>query len=189
MENKNILINDMYKGMLKTYNYISEDRKKQICEDIVQGRFRQIIIKEGIFLDYALLHEDNFKFEENGHGVSGMIYVLKDDNGIWTVWEVDYETGAYYNVSRFDNQIDAYIDAARRRGLNLKLEDFNYDINNTDDMLNIIESAEDFLLAGINFYQGHSAKLEARYALLHLFEKQLYLKDGSKKLSRKKGNK
>ena len=88
---------------------------------------------------------------------------------------------------RFDNQIDAYIEAARRRGLNLKLEDFNYDINNTDDMLNIIEGAEDFLLAGINFYQGHSAKLEARYALLHLFEKQLYLKDSSKKLSRKKG--
>lgn len=185
MKDKNILINEM----LKTYNHVSEDKKKQISEEIVGEKFRQIIIKKGIALDYALLHEDDFKFEENGRGVSGMIYVLKDDNGIWIVWNTDYENGAYYNIKRFDNQIDAYIDAAKRRGFILKLEDFNYDINNTDDMLNIIEGAEDFLLAGINCYEGHSAKLEARYALLKSFEKQLYLKDGSKKLSRKKGNK
>ena len=185
MKDKNILINEM----LKTYNYISEDKEKQISEEIVGEKFRQIIIKKGIALDYALLYEDDFKFEENGHGVSGMIYILKDDNGNWNVGEAVYESGVFDNIRSFDNQIDAYIDAAKRRGLNLKLEDFNYDINNTDDMLNIIEGAEDFLLAGINCYEGHSAKLEARYALLHLFEKQLYLKNGSKKLSRKKGNK
>lgn len=185
MKDKNILINEM----LKTYNHVSEDKKKQISEEIVGEKFRQIIIKKGIALDYALLHEDDFKFEENGRGVSGMIYILKDDNGIWNVWEAVYESGVFDNIRSFDNQIDAYIDAAKRRGFILKLEDFNYDINNTDDMLNIIEGAEDFLLAGINCYEGHSAKLEARYALLKSFEKQLYLKDGSKKLSRKKGNK
>ena len=168
---------------------IDENIKKQIHEDIVGEIFRQIIIKEGVALDYVLLHEDDFQFEEDGNAISGAVHIFKDDNGLWTVWEVDYEYGAYYNVANFNNQIEAYIEAASRRGLNLELEDFNYDINDTDNMLNIVGSAEDFLLAGIEFYdkfyEGHSEKLKERYLLLASLEKQL-LNNKDNKLSRKR---
>ena len=153
-----------------------------VYEDIIQEKFRQMLIKEGIAGDYILLHEDDFEFREDNCGVFGTIGIFKDSNDIWIIWEVD-EYGAYYNIAIFRNQIDAYVNAAKRRGLNLFAEDFKYDMSDRDDMLSTIENAKDFLLAGFKFYDGlhqGQTKLQRRYLQLDSFEKQINNTNGKK---------
>lgn len=142
-----------------------------IDEEIIQEKFRQMLIKKGIAEDYILLHEDDFEFREDTCGVSGTVGILKDDNDIWIVWEAD-DYGTYYNITMSRSQINAYINAAKRRGLNLTHEDFKYDINDIDDMLDTIESAKEFLSSGIKFYSWNH-KLQKRYSQLDSFQKQL----------------
>ena len=90
---------------------------------------------------------------------------------MWNVWEIN-DDGERYNISNFANQIEAYIDAAKRRGLNLNTQDF---MHNENDVLNIIESAKNYLKYAINFYEANGVtKLIQRYLLLEIFEKKIF---------------
>ena len=168
----------------------NEDELKIIFhEEIIQEIFRQLLIKNGIASDYVLLFEDNFKLIDECKGVSGTVNVFKNQNSEWNVWEV-YDDGENYNIANFDNQIDAYIDAAKRRGLDISIQDFTYDENDIQSILNIIQIAKKYLKFGIDFYQAENVtKLIQRYSVLEKYEKEFINNNNKltgKKIVRKK---
>ena len=172
----------------KEIDILKKLEKKYIHEEIIQEIFRQLLIKNNIANDYVLIFEDYFKLIKDKYkGVSGTINVFKDQNNMWNVWEIDGD-GENYNISNFDNQIEAYIDAAKRRGLNFNFQDFAYDENDVNNLLNIIESARSFLKVGIDFYGDNATKLNQRFLLLGNFENKIIKENNlnGKKLVRNK---
>lgn len=172
----------------KEIDILKKLEKKYIHEEIIQEIFRQLLIKNNIANDYVLIFEDYFKLIKDKYkGVSGTINVFKDQNNMWNVWEIDGD-GEIYNISNFENQIEAYIDASKRRGLNFNFQDFAYDENDVNNLLNIIESARSFLKVGIDFYGDNATKLNQRFLLLGNFENKIIKENNlnGKKLVRNK---
>ena len=169
---------------LKTNSKIGKD--EQLHEIILQEIFRKLLIENNIADDYVLVFEDCFEFKKEDYkGVAGTVNIFKNKNNIWIVWEID-ANGENYNISGFNNQIGAYIDAAKRRELNLNVQDFIYNENDTQD---IIKSAKDYLEHAINFYeQNNVTKLIQKYLLLEASENKTINGNGSngKKLVRNK---
>ena len=175
----------MYRQFIKGI----EKFESQIHEEIVQEKFRQLLIKYNIADNYIIEVDDLFEFEkDNNEGIGGTINIFKDNKGIWNVWEnIDeeifcgYYKTTHYDIKRFNNQIDAYIDGAKRRDINLNLYEFEYDTNDIDGILKTIESAQDYLLAVINFYTPEfTTKIYKRYLLLNDFKKQIITKLSNK---------
>ena len=172
----------------KEIDILKKLEKKYIHEEIIQEIFRQLLIKNNIANDYVLIFEDYFKLIKDKYkGVSGTINVFKDQNNMWNVWEIDGD-GEIYNISNFENQIEAYIDASKRRGLSFNFQDFAYDENDVNNLLNIIESARSFLKVGIDFYGDNATKLNQRFLLLGNFENKIIKENNlnGKKLVRNK---
>ena len=154
----------------------------QINELLIQELFRQLLIINKIAEDYVLTFEDGFEFKEDGNtGVAGTISVYKDEDGVWYVWEdinkemiFGYFQIEHHNIKHFDNQIDAYINAAKRRKVSLSIQDFMYDEKDNQNILDIIESAKSFISAAIDFYGNeNSNKLIQNHILLEKIEKQI----------------
>lgn len=148
-----------------------------INEELIQEKFRQILIRNKIAHDYVLVHEDDFVFKPNEiTSVEGTINIFKDSYNNWLVWNV-IERGENVNIRYFKNQIHAYIEAAERRNVTISLGDLLIDYNNTSDILETIQSAKSFLQVAINVYEvDNLSKLNERLLLLESFEKEFIKK-------------
>ena len=171
----------MHKGMIKAYQrFDNNETNIKIHEEIIQEIFRQLLIRNNIASDYFIVHEDDFEFKKDEYGpFGGAVYIFKDNDNIWNVWEdVDFEVfmgyykGRHVDLKQFDSQEEAYIDAAKRRGLIISKQDLTYDVNDSKIMLNTIESAKNFLKIVIDFpFPRNVDKLIQRYSLLEFLEK------------------
>lgn len=177
----------MYRGMLKANYHFSKNENQasedQIHEEITYEIFRQLLIKNNIEKDYMILFEDDYKFKADEYSpFGGIVNIFKDDNNIWNVWEdeiyeifMGYFRGLHTDIRQFSSQVEAYIDAAKRRNLNISKEDLAYDVKDIQYMLSIIQSAKIFLLFGSGIY--NSNKLAQRYQMLLTFENELLEKN------------
>ena len=169
----------------------------EIHEEIINEIFRQILIKNDIADAYVTLFNDDYEYKEDELGpFGGMIYIFKDNDNIWNVWEDEpyeifqgYIRGMHTNFKQFSNQEEAYIDAAKRMNINIPTDDLTYDVNDIKSLLEIIESATEYLKFGVDFFclENKPSKLWYRYLLLKEFEKELIEKrDNSQKKMVKK---
>ena len=169
--------------------YEFEEFQRQIHEELTREKFRQALIKNDIASDYATEFRDNFPEGPRNWNVQGMVYVYKQNN-IWNVMEINDE-GEEINLKRFIYQEDAYIDAGKRRYIEFKKEDFQYDITDIEDILTTIRSAKLYLRNIIDYYKLNDCnKINKRIQLLCLIENQIINSDNyNNQLIKKRGGK
>ena len=105
-------------------------------------KFRQALIREDIADDYVLGY--------NGYSaVSGTVGCRKDQQNHWEVYEVS-DDGEQYNIRSFRNQMAAFRDAAKRRGVSLPQSDLL--IDDTLDYIKLASNEKKTLDSAIKFF-------------------------------------
>ena len=175
---------------------MEEDNKSlQIKEEIVQEKFRQFLVRNDAASMFVLAFPDDFVVGKDNHGICYTINVLKDDNNHWNVWEyignevfMVFFKAEYHDVRCFERQEDAYINAAKRCGLDISIEDISYDENDITDILDTIKSAKEYYEKILRFFcRGNADKLTNKYHILCEYENEM-LTDKPKTFLKEKGD-
>ena len=158
---------------------------KEVHEELLQEKFRKILIENKIANTVIFKADGSFMFDASNCICATYIYKDNDD---WVVCDVN-ERGVRCNIEKYANQVEAYTNLAQRKGIKLDVSDISYDINNISDMLVTLMQAKVALLHTIMFYGKEcTTKLQNRYLLLDEFEKNIIEKNElvHKKIKKKK---
>lgn len=156
-------------------------KQRKIHEEITQEIFRQLLINNGIADNFVLDYYDGFEFNGLDTKVIGNLVYIYKDNDTWYVFDgidkevfIGYSTGKSENIKEFTNQKEAYIEAAKRRGVNVSKEDLTYAENDIKSILKIIKTAKKYLKRIVDFFESHGVdQITERYQLLEEYEKEL----------------
>ena len=151
------------------------DNDNNTHEVLTQEVFRELLVKNRFANDYVITFPDEFYFKEDDQGVSGTVNIFKGEDS-WLVWEYDFD-GECFAIARLDSQEEAYIEAGKRRGFEIKPEDLSYAKKNNEELLDLIHNGQKWLLSAIEFYErtynAKADKLIEQYALLNSLGKTL----------------
>ncbi len=151
---------------------LNEEEMKILQEELYQEKFRQIIVENGIADDYVFLFEDCFTW--NSVCICGTINIFKYGINEWKVFEIDSCDSKRFESAVFKSQLEAYKNAASRRGLDLNIQDIVF---KDTDVIMLINSAKEYLMDAINFYgEDNTQELKERYSFLDKVGKSLAMR-------------